>query len=78
MAIGRAASGSPGNGTGSSAAPGSGRTGSTSVLDPGNTVSVTGSGAGQARGQYEVENASRSRWPGGSACARALSTTRTR
>ena len=47
-----------------------GRTGRTSPLAPPvNTVSVTGSGDGQTHGQYEVDTATRRRWPARNVCA---------
>ena len=36
------------------------------------TTRFTGSGGGQASGQYEVDSDTRIRWPGGKACAQAF------
>ena len=56
----------------------SGRTGrSGSSTLPEKSVSVTGSGEGQAQGQYVGETAKRRRWPAGTEYAMTSSGTRT-
>ena len=73
--IGSDHSGSPKGASAASLSRGA-RTGSARRLPaPAETVSVTGSGDGHAHGQYDVEIATRSRCPGGIACAMASSLT---